>query len=72
MSLYQLPLSKFNIYACWELPLNTVELICQHMTQLEDLNIGGLDITSTLPPLQFSTIMGFDLCFKVYQNRLVN
>ena len=45
MSLYQLPLTKFSIYGCRKLPLDTVELICQHMTQLKDLDIGFLDIT---------------------------
>ena len=55
MSLYQFPLAKFNISYCKKLPLNTVELICQHMTQLEDLDIGGLDIAGTLSAMECST-----------------
>ena len=62
MSLYQLPLTKFNICCCKKLPLNTVELICQHMTQLEDLNIGGLDITGALSVLECSIRDAFRLC----------
>ena len=48
LSLYQLPLTKFIIFGCKKLPRNTVELICQHMTQLEDLDIGSLDITGKI------------------------
>merc|ERR1712137_212745 len=67
-TLYKLPLKKLDIGYCKKLPLDTVEHICQHLTQLEELDLRGLEITelpNTIGQLGSLQILNLSYCSKL-------
>merc|ERR1719399_644448 len=46
---FELPLKSLNIGNCKKLPLDVIDTICQKLSQLESLDLSGLEMTA-LPP----------------------